>query len=74
MLRDHPQVAPASPGDFLDGTKGEDKPLKYPAIFNTSDVPVLSKMDLVEAVESDRAAAHESVQSVRPERAEGALA
>ncbi len=47
-------------------TEGEDKPLKYPTIFNTADVAVLTKMDLADAVEWDRAAAHRNIQSVRP--------
>jgi hydrogenase nickel incorporation protein HypB len=47
-------------------TEGEDKPLKYPTIFNTADVAVITKMDLAEAVEFNREAAHQNVQSVRP--------
>lgn len=47
-------------------TEGEDKPMKYPTIFNTADVAVITKIDLAEAVEFDRAAAHEAVQNVRP--------
>jgi hydrogenase nickel incorporation protein HypB len=47
-------------------TEGEDKPLKYPTIFNTADVAIITKMDLATAVEFDRAAAHSSIQSVRP--------
>lgn len=47
-------------------TEGEDKPLKYPTIFNTADVTVITKIDLANAVEFDRAAAHRSIQSVRP--------
>jgi hydrogenase nickel incorporation protein HypB len=47
-------------------TEGEDKPLKYPTIFNTADVTVISKMDLASAVEFDRAAARHSIDSVRP--------
>lgn len=47
-------------------TEGEDKPLKYPTIFNTADLAMITKMDLAEAVDFDRAAAHASVQSVRP--------
>jgi hydrogenase nickel incorporation protein HypB len=47
-------------------TEGEDKPLKYPTIFNTADVAVLSKIDLAEAVGFDREAALQSVQAVRP--------
>jgi hydrogenase nickel incorporation protein HypB len=47
-------------------TEGEDKPLKYPTIFNTADVAILTKIDLAAAVEFDRAAALRSIQSVRP--------
>jgi hydrogenase nickel incorporation protein HypB len=47
-------------------TEGEDKPLKYPTIFNTADVAIVTKMDLASAVEFDLKAAHESIQSVRP--------
>jgi hydrogenase nickel incorporation protein HypB len=47
-------------------TEGEDKPLKYPTIFNTADVALITKMDLAEAVEFDLAGAHHSIQSVRP--------
>jgi hydrogenase nickel incorporation protein HypB len=47
-------------------TEGEDKPLKYPTIFNTADVCVITKMDLAEAVDFDLKAARESIQSVRP--------
>jgi hydrogenase nickel incorporation protein HypB len=47
-------------------TEGEDKPLKYPTIFNTADVAIITKMDLAIAVEFDAAAAHRSIQAVRP--------
>ena len=47
-------------------TEGEDKPLKYPTIFNTADVALITKIDLAAAVEFDAAAAHRSIQSVRP--------
>lgn len=47
-------------------TEGEDKPRKYPTIFNTADVAVITKMDLSEAVEFDKQAAHSSIQAVRP--------
>jgi hydrogenase nickel incorporation protein HypB len=47
-------------------TEGEDKPLKYPTIFNTSDVAVITKVDLAAAVEFDAAAALRSIQTVRP--------
>jgi hydrogenase nickel incorporation protein HypB len=47
-------------------TEGEDKPRKYPTIFNTADVALITKMDLAAAVEFDRAAALQSIQAVRP--------
>jgi hydrogenase nickel incorporation protein HypB len=47
-------------------TEGEDKPQKYPTIFNTADVAVITKMDLAGAAEFDLPAARESIQSVRP--------
>jgi hydrogenase nickel incorporation protein HypB len=47
-------------------TEGEDKPLKYPTIFNTADVAVITKMDLAEAVEFDLTAARDNIQAVRP--------
>ncbi len=45
-------------------TEGEDKPLKYPTIFNTADVAVITKVDLAEAVEFDLDAARENIQAV----------
>ncbi len=51
---------------LLSVTEGEDKPLKYPTIFNTADVAVITKIDLAEAVEFDRNAALRNIQSVRP--------
>ena len=47
-------------------TEGEDKPLKYPTIFNSADVALLTKTDLAAAVEFDGAAAHRNIQAVRP--------
>src|SRR5258705_13929706 len=47
-------------------TEGEDKPLKYPTIFNTADVAVITKMDLAEAGEFDLTAARDNIQAVRP--------
>jgi hydrogenase nickel incorporation protein HypB len=47
-------------------TEGEDKPLKYPTIFNSADVAVITKMDLAKAVEFDETAARASIQAVRP--------
>lgn len=47
-------------------TEGEDKPLKYPTIFNTADVALLTKMDLAEVVEFDRNLAVHNIHQVRP--------
>jgi hydrogenase nickel incorporation protein HypB len=47
-------------------TEGEDKPLKYPTIFNSADVAVVTKNELADAVEFDWNAARNSIQSVRP--------
>jgi hydrogenase nickel incorporation protein HypB len=46
-------------------TEGEDKPLKYPTIFNSADLAVITKIDLALAVDFDRAAAHAAIQDVR---------
>lgn len=51
---------------LLSVTEGEDKPLKYPTIFNTADVAVITKMDLAGAVEFDLAGAKHNIQLVRP--------
>jgi hydrogenase nickel incorporation protein HypB len=47
-------------------TEGEDKPLKYPTIFNSADVAVISKNELAAAVEFDWEAARASIEAVRP--------
>jgi hydrogenase nickel incorporation protein HypB len=51
---------------FMSVTEGEDKPLKYPTIFNSADVAVLTKMDLAAAVEFDQEAATRNIRAVRP--------
>lgn len=47
-------------------TEGEDKPLKYPTLINTSDVVVISKMDLASAVGFDMDLARRNIEQVRP--------
>ncbi len=47
-------------------TEGEDKPLKYPTIFNGADLAIITKGDLAAAVEFDAPAAHLAIESVRP--------
>jgi hydrogenase nickel incorporation protein HypB len=51
---------------LLSTTEGEDKPLKYPPMFNSSDVAVVTKTDLAEAVEFDRETALANLRQVRP--------
>ena len=53
---------------LLSVTEGEDKPLKYPTIFNTADVAVLTKIDLADAASSTRRRPPE--HSVGPSRHE----
>jgi hydrogenase nickel incorporation protein HypB len=51
---------------LLSATEGEDKPLKYPTIFNSSDAAIITKMDLADACEFDLAAARNNIEGVRP--------
>jgi hydrogenase nickel incorporation protein HypB len=51
---------------LLSATEGEDKPLKYPTIFNSSDVAILTKVDLAAAADFDIVAARRNIESVRP--------
>ena len=61
-LGEHVRVA------LLSVTEGEDKPLKYPQIFASSDLVVLTKIDLAAAVEFDDVAARRAVATVAPGR------
>jgi hydrogenase nickel incorporation protein HypB len=47
-------------------TEGEDKPLKYPTIFNTADLAVITKIDLAGAVDFSRDEAYRNIHEVRP--------
>lgn len=51
---------------LLSVTEGEDKPLKYPTIFNSADVAVITKVDLAQVCDFDRVAAHASLDHIRP--------
>jgi hydrogenase nickel incorporation protein HypB len=51
---------------LLSVTEGEDKPLKYPTIFNSADAAVITKVDLATVVEFDELAANANIQAVRP--------
>lgn len=50
-------------------TEGEDKPLKYPALFATADAVLINKCDLAAAVGFDRSAALQHVRAVAPKAA-----
>ncbi len=47
-------------------TEGEDKPLKYPTIFSTADLAVITKIDLAQVVECDLPTVHRNLQAIRP--------
>ena len=47
-------------------TEGEDKPLKYPTIFNTADIALITKMDLAAVAEFNLEAVRANIESVRP--------
>ena len=48
-------------------TEGEDKPLKYPALFKSADAVVINKSDLAEAVGFDRRAAFANLRAIAPQ-------
>ncbi len=52
---------------LLSVTEGEDKPLKYPSMFHSSNTAVITKMDLAEACDFDREAAVANILSVQPD-------
>lgn len=47
-------------------TEGEDKPLKYPTIFNTADAAIITKMDMAEAAGIDLELLVRNIHGVRP--------
>lgn len=51
----------------LSVTEGEDKPLKYPALFSRADAVLINKIDLCEAVGFDRHQALSHLQVVAPQ-------
>ena len=52
---------------LLSVTEGEDKPLKYPALFKSADAVVINKGDLAEAVGFDRCAAIANLSAIAPQ-------
>ncbi|MEP7065934.1 MAG: hydrogenase nickel incorporation protein HypB [Gemmatimonadota bacterium] len=51
---------------LLSVTEGEDKPLKYPTIFNSADLAMITKIDLADAVGFDREEMHRNIREVSP--------
>src|ERR1039457_6891424 len=51
---------------LLSVTEGEDKPLKYPPMFQSADVVVISKIDLAEACDYARDTALANIRRVAP--------
>ena len=51
---------------LLSVTEGEDKPLKYPGLFNSADAAVVTKIDIAEPCGFDRELAIRNINEVRP--------
>jgi hydrogenase nickel incorporation protein HypB len=51
---------------LLSVTEGEDKPLKYPTMFNSADAAVITKMDIAGPCDFDREAALKNINEIRP--------
>jgi hydrogenase nickel incorporation protein HypB len=52
---------------LLSVTEGEDKPLKYPTLFKTANVVLITKIDLAEAVEFQRTEALHNIHQIAPQ-------
>ncbi|MGB6193452.1 MAG: hydrogenase nickel incorporation protein HypB [Terracidiphilus sp.] len=51
---------------MLSVTEGEDKPLKYPTLYNSADAAVITKIDIAAACGFDRDAALANINQIRP--------
>ena len=51
---------------LLSVTEGEDKPAKYPQLFHSADLVVITKTDIAEAVEWQRDDAYAALRAVNP--------
>jgi hydrogenase nickel incorporation protein HypB len=52
---------------MLSTTEGEDKPSKYPPLFQSGDAFVITKIDLAAAVEFNSEAAYRALRELRPD-------
>jgi hydrogenase nickel incorporation protein HypB len=48
-------------------TEGEDKPLKYPTLFKTANIAVVSKIELADACGFDRAGLRKNIGDIAPQ-------
>ena len=51
---------------LLSVTEGEDKPLKYPTLFNSADAAIITKVDIAEPCGFDRTTALKNINEIRP--------
>jgi hydrogenase nickel incorporation protein HypB len=51
---------------LLSVTEGEDKPLKYPGLFNSADAAVITKIDIAAPCSFDRDLALRNLNEIRP--------
>ena len=51
---------------LLSVTEGEDKPLKYPGLFNSADAAVITKIDIADPCGFDRELALRNLNEIRP--------
>jgi hydrogenase nickel incorporation protein HypB len=51
---------------LLSATEGEDKPLKYPPIFKSADLVIVTKIDVADALDFDGALAVENIRRMAP--------
>jgi hydrogenase nickel incorporation protein HypB len=52
---------------LLSATEGEEKPLKYPPVFKTADLVLLTKIEVAAAIGFDRQLAVENVRRIAPQ-------
>ncbi len=52
---------------LLSTTEGEDKPLKYPPIFKSAHVVLLTKIDFADVLGFDRSAAVDNIRRIAPQ-------
>lgn len=53
---------------LISTTEGEDKPLKYPRIFLKTDLAIISKVDIAEAIGADIFLIEENIRKVNPKQ------